>query len=135
MLLDLHALAPSAWLRDSMMAVVMNNNNNNNNTYNNNDNDNAFQLMMSWVRAGQVIMTTWKSYCLTHMLLVTLLACTISRAEDIGGMSRTGGRDQAVRAMKEKQQKDRETSGEACRPHRGGQGSVAWLPAVCCARA
>jgi len=41
------------------------------------------------------------------MLLAALLACTISRAKDGGGISRTGGRDQAVRAIKEKQQKNR----------------------------
>lgn len=32
----------------------------------------------AWLNASMVagvMMATWKSYCLTHMLLVTLLAC------------------------------------------------------------
>ena len=52
-------------------------------------------------------MTTSKLDCLTHMLLAMLLACTVSRAEDSGGTSRTGGRDQPARAVREKQHKHR----------------------------
>ena len=58
----------------------------------------------AWLYASMmagVIMVTLRSYRLTHMLLVTLLACTTSRAEDSGGTSETGGRDQQVRAIKE----------------------------------
>ena len=54
-----------------------------------------------------IMMATLKSYCLTHMPVATLLACAICGAEDGGGISRTGGRDQPVRALKEKQQKNR----------------------------
>ena len=40
---------------NSIIINNKNNNDNNSNNNNNNDNNNVFQLMMSWVRAGQVL--------------------------------------------------------------------------------
>ena len=47
--------AKKSRLRFSLTCIVTEYNNNNNNNINNNDDIYAFQLMTSWVRAGQVL--------------------------------------------------------------------------------